>query len=265
MRNIYTLFIIQALLTLLLFFSESYVKYVSIALFCIVDILILMYLLKRTWSYNEIFGFATFFVSLIFLLFYTYSWDVMSMILGLGLMILFFISALLLYSQPMPAPKLPEPMKPVLETYEHEWVPMEEIKEKPRDTSKSEEAKFRARAMAYELEREAQELKRAEKFVRKKELQAKEEELIFEASQLEKADTYLKRETRKTKERELEREVKELQNAEKQIKEVEFLNRQQEMARQAMELAKAQEKIDKATKKATVAKKKLLKTAKRKR
>ena len=48
--NLYILFIIQALLTILLFFAKDYLRYAIIALFFIIDIIIILALMQRSWD-----------------------------------------------------------------------------------------------------------------------------------------------------------------------------------------------------------------------
>ena len=98
-NNTYLFLIIQALLTLLLLFADSYVKYVSIVLFCLFDIVILFTLFGKKWLYAELFAFTTFFVSLLFLLLYIFAPSNITIIIGVGVMILFLLSALLMYKE----------------------------------------------------------------------------------------------------------------------------------------------------------------------
>ncbi|GIU70169.1 MAG: hypothetical protein KatS3mg002_1405 [Candidatus Woesearchaeota archaeon] len=114
---------------------------------------------------------------------------------------------------------------------------LDKIKKEASDDTK-EEAKYRAKALAYELEREANELKRAERFLKKKQIENIESEIIKEAKALEDASKKAKLVERALKEEELNREAKELLEAERQIKEIDFLNKQQELNRKAISQVK---------------------------
>jgi hypothetical protein len=279
-NNLYLLMIFQAILTLILLFSESYVKYIAITLFCLIDIIMLFMLLRRSWGASEVFSLATFFYSLLFLMFYLFVQSAMSKILGIGLMLLFLLSALLVYEPQAKAPKkLPELAKPRAidnaEKYDMDKFEKEldqelmmqrkpakqETRHEAKPIIKSDDSKFRARALAYELEREAAELKRAEAYVRKKETSHAETELEREADELEKADYMLRQQQTSIDTAELEREAVELNNAEHYLELKDIQSKESELAREASELKKASSFIKSRTK--DVKKKELTREAKR--
>jgi len=63
MKNTYIFMIVQALLTLLLFFSEGYVKYTTIVLFVVIDVILFASLLTKRWFVEEVLTFAAIFCS----------------------------------------------------------------------------------------------------------------------------------------------------------------------------------------------------------
>jgi hypothetical protein len=304
-NNIYILLIMQALLSILLLFIESTPMYIALGLFLLIDLVVFASLLMKKWAAKELYIFITLFVSIIYLLFLFYVNGELLMVIAIGQMLLFLISAILSYERSVPK-SLPIPIKPAgyvspfesvkptqdahkLETYdlsemEHD---LDEI-DKSQRVKRKEDEKFRARTFAYELEREAAELKRAERFVRRKDGEATQVEIVKEALAMETAakhanvveialkEAELKRQTKElqnaeknmrdveilNKEKELSKQTKQLREAEQKIKEIEFLNKQQELNRQAIELAKAQAEVNKAaSKKKTPAKtKKSVKT-----
>ena len=101
MKNTYILMIVQALLTLLLFFSEGYVRYTTIALFAFIDLILFVDLLMRRWSFEELLTLAAIFCSGIFMLFYIFMKSTITIIFGVALMLLFLVTAMLdLISKP---------------------------------------------------------------------------------------------------------------------------------------------------------------------
>lgn len=230
---LYVMLIAQALITVLMLFAEGLVKYLLIGVFCVVDIMILFSLIQKTWSHLEMFTFATFFTSLLFLMFYIFNSGTNTVLIGIGVTILFILSAMLMHT---PAPHLPDlassrlsssqsitkPSIPQMpRTYDVDTYDMDKFEKEIDEelnvqnyvpaqnnaslqktisknyTTKNEvarnDAKFKARAMAYELEREVAELKRAEKYVEKKDVEENESELVREAMELNKAQKYFER------------------------------------------------------------------------
>ena len=293
-NNIYILLIIQALLSILLLFVESTTLYIALGLFLLIDVVVLASLFTRKWSAKELYVFITLFVSIIYLLFLFYNKGDLLMVIAIGQFILFILSAIISYEKTVPR-VLPAPVKPYtsdkwdesprkeqtrpillnegpLETYDLDAMEhdLDEMDKQSR-AKRKEDAKTRARALAYELEREASELKRAERYVRKKEGEATQVELVREALAMEKAakqaslvenalkDAELKRQAKnlqdaekklknvesESRKKDVLRQAKQLENAEKKVKELEFLDKQQELNRQAIELVKAQAEINK--------------------
>jgi len=252
-NNLYVLLIIQALISILILFSESTLKYATIAVYIVFDLIVLGSLLKRKWKSFELFTFATLFASGMYLVLLNGS---MMTVIAIGVMLLFLISALLSFDYKKIPESLPMPAKP-LETYE--------IGEKQVVKDKS----LEKNAMMYELEREASELKRAEKYLQKKDIVSKENELIKEAEALEKAskklsqigqkqklmdveeqakalvgaDQRIKEVKTKQAQNELKKQAKRLKDADKKIREVQFLNKKQNIVKQAKRLKDAEKKI----------------------
>jgi len=95
MRNAYVLLIVQALLTMLLFFSQGYVKYVTIGLFLLLDLILFISLLPKRWSYEEVLSLAAIFSSGLFLLFYIFSRSTITDMFGVAVALLFLVVAML--------------------------------------------------------------------------------------------------------------------------------------------------------------------------
>jgi len=95
MKNTYVLLIVQALLTLLLFFSEGYVRYTTMALFLLIDLILFFSLLTHKWSYEELLTLAAIFCSGIFMLFYVFMKSAVPTVFGVALMLLFLVIAML--------------------------------------------------------------------------------------------------------------------------------------------------------------------------
>ncbi len=273
-NNLYILLIIQALLSILLLFVESTMMYIALGLFLLIDLVTFASLLMKRWTAKELYIFITLFVSIIYILFLFYIKGEMLMVIAIGQMLLFLISAILSYDKTR-FRTLPQPIKPTdfskpisksahqLETYDLNEMEHElDVLDKAQRASRKEEAKYRAKALAYELEREAAEIKRAEKFVKKRETEAVESELVKEAKAIEDAARKANIVESALKEAELKRQAKELQDAEKKVREVELLNKQQELNRQAIELAKVQAEMNKAVAKKKIVKARPAKTAK---
>ena len=286
-NNICIILIIKALLTILLFFSQGYITYATIALFCIIDLIILALLLKNRWSSSELFTFATLFTSGLFILYYLFIESILSTVLGIGLMLLFLLSALLMYTpEPRVRKRLPELARPVQpemsESYDidkfekeidRELSEMQKTKsdmaeagiksrfdvkqpeQKPlqnsfpikrdhiEESKNREDAKFRAKALAYELEHEALELKRAEEFVRRKEQESRATELVKEAMELQKAEESIKRKQLASDQAELVRQASILEKAEKSLKQKQIVSKQSELIRQAAALKNAEKSL----------------------
>ncbi|MGV8151099.1 MAG: hypothetical protein ACP5NV_05205 [Candidatus Woesearchaeota archaeon] len=269
-NNLYILLIIQALISLLLLFVEPGEKvlfYTVLGVYIFLDFVLFIKLLFRNWTIRNLYLFTTVLVSALYILFLVFVKGQMMILTAVGVMILFLLSAIIDFEK-VKRKELPMPQKPkmsqTVETYdledmEHELDTM--------DKQKKEDAKYRAKAMAYELEREASELKRAENFVRKKNTELTEKEILSEAKKLETVgkqasiiekavkDAQLKSQAKKLeyaekkiRDMEIKKEAKELVDAEKKIKELDFLSKQQELNRQAIELVKAQAQVDKKKK-----------------
>ena len=266
MKNTYILMIVQALLALLLFFSVGTVKYVTIALFIFIDLILFVDLLMRKWSFEELLTFAAIFCSGIFMLFYIYMQSSITTVFGVALMLLFLVTAMLdVVSKPMASPiaskntsrfeKLNLPQAPVqydnIDTeYDLDYEPQpirssQSIQSsQPSQFQKSPEpvmhirqekksldikGKLAAQSVAYELEREASQLKNAEKMIADLKLYDTETK-IYDA------------------EKELVRESKLLENAQKQV---DAMNRaartaqaEAQLKKEAAELLKAQKKMN---------------------
>ena len=95
MRNTYVFMVLQALFTLLLFFSEGYVRYATIALFLIVDLVLFVDLLTKKWSFEELMTLAAIFCSGMFIVFYIFMKSAITTMFGVALMLLFFVIAVL--------------------------------------------------------------------------------------------------------------------------------------------------------------------------
>lgn len=275
------LLIIESLITILLLFVNNIELYIVSALFLFIGMMIGYSLLFRKLSAKESYVFITLFVSIIYLLLVFYEKNSFLTIMSAGQICLFLISSILVYEK---SPKsLPKPIKP--EKYQeteykseyekpkykygsvqslkeekdsikpgHITIETYDLEELEHDIDKLEKEEKRKKdeeyvdAMAYELEREALELKRAEKFINKKNIENTKLELIKEAKALEDASKKANMFEREIKREELKREAKEIQEAEKKIRDLDFLNKQQELNRQAIELVKAQAEINKAAK-----------------
>ncbi|MGV8086031.1 MAG: hypothetical protein ACP5N1_00215 [Candidatus Woesearchaeota archaeon] len=301
MKNTYVFMIIQALLISLLFFSEGYVKYVTIALFLLFDLVLFVGLLTHKWSFKEFMIFAAIFCSGMFIIFYIFNKSLITTIFGVALMLLFLVIALLeLISQPIPhsSSKIFEKMQKPDEPdyyYDIEYNTVSDInipEKKPYETIvrtpepvmhiKSEKSdvknKLAARAVANELEKEASQLKNAEKLMKDLEIYNAEKELLRESKALEDAQRQInsmkaiinKKNTSKlasvkkdkivdkvdTKKissvdskkllqakKELKIEAAELLKVQRQIDEINQLKRVNELKREANELQNAQKKV----------------------
>jgi hypothetical protein len=270
--------IVQALLILLLFVSASYVKYATLALFCLFDVVVLFSLFNRKWKDAEWFTFTTFFCSLLFLMFYLLVPGILTYLIGLGIMLLFVISALLFYRNNCCAScdseeyaEIEKPSYPVYhEDHKQKIYDLEELEqeldqeifkdvEKKTGKLKKDYDRRVADALQYELEREALALEKAEKYVDKKNISAEQDELQKEAfaltrmqdqiNELTKAarkakDSKKERVLQTTGFSELQKEAKELQLAEKELEELDTLNKKYELIKEAGKLRKAEKQIE---------------------
>lgn len=276
--------IIQALLTLLLFFSEGYVRYTTIGLFLLMDLILFASLLTKRWSVEELLLFATIFCSGIFMLFYIFMKSTLTTVFGVELMLLFLVIAMIDYiSKPLSQPysskfdKLQMPETPAY--YYDVESDSSRVRARPEpvmhiksETKPSEvKSKLTAKTVAYELEREAMQLKNAEKLMKELQVYNAEKELLRETKTLQNAQkqmnimnaTVKKAQTAKQLKKEaveiikvqkqindinkikaLEKEAKTLKKAEKQVREIQFLNQQEKIVKQAKDIAKAQKEID---------------------
>lgn len=299
--------IIQALLTLLLFFSEGYVKYTTIGLFLLIDFVLFVNLLTKKWSFEELLTLAAIFCSGLFMLFYVFMKSTITTIFGIALMLLFLVIAMLDFIvQPINSKdardaskfeKLSLPQAPMQyydveydKEYDSYWAQSHKYSQKRPEpvmhvtqTKKPSEVKSKltARAVAYELEREAQQLKSAEKMIKDLKIYDAEKELLREAKAMEDAEKRMKTMTQSANNKkkaennqkkaqvakelkkeaaeimkaqkqineikqikELQKEAASLNKAEKQVKEIQFLNQQEKIVTQAKAIAKAQKDID---------------------
>jgi hypothetical protein len=283
MRNTYILMIVQALLTLLLFFSEGYVKYTTIGLFLLFDLVLFIGLFRNKWSYEELLTLAAILCSGIFLFFYLFAKTTVTYVFGAALVMLFIVIAILnTLSRPtvhysekdrIQRPEAPAyfygmEYQPYYEPQAKKPEPVMHITPEKRSPVNN---KLAAKAVAYELEREAHQLKAAEKLMKDMEIYNAEKELLKESRDLEnaqkqidaarnadkvaKAAKELKKEAKEmmkvqkqisdiTNLQKLEKETSAMKKAEKQIKEIQFLNQQEKIVRQAKDIAKAQKDID---------------------
>lgn len=302
MKNTYVFMIIQTLLISLLFFSEGYVKYVTIALFLLFDLVLFVGLFTHKWSFKEFMIFAAIFCSGIFIIFYIFNNSFITTIFGVALMLLFLVIALLeLISQPIPHSssktfeKIQKPDEPdyyydveyntisdinIPENKSYETIiktpePVMHVKSEKSDVKN----KLTARAVINELEKEASQLKNAEKLMKDFEIYNAEKELLRESKALEDAQKQInsmkaiidkkniskltdvkkdklvdKIDTRKISsvdskkilqaKKELKLEAAELLKVQRQIDEINRLKRADELKREANELQNAQKKFN---------------------
>jgi myosin heavy subunit len=306
--------VIQALLISLLFFSEGYVKYVTIAIILLLDLMLFIGLLTSKWSFKEIMIFAAIFCSGMFILFYIFTKSLVTIIFGIVLMVLFLVIALLeLISQPIPHKtvdtfeKIQKPEEPAYyydieydslpKTNSFESMPKETMLKDNKNynqnvstiKTKSPEPvmhvkmersdvknKLAAKAVVNELEREASQLKNAEKIIKDLEIYGAEKELLKEGKALEDVQRQLNvmqamiakqnarkeikettkkiiNEDKKVKEhntknlqakKELKKEATELLKVQKQINEINRLKQINELKRESKELQNAQKKVN---------------------
>ncbi len=271
--------IVQALLTLLLFFSEGYVKYTTIALFVVMDLILFTSLLTKRWFVEEVLTFAAIFCSGVFMLFYVYMKSTLTTVFGVALMLLFLVIAMVDYlSKPTgeKSIKLDRIQIPDAPAYYYDIDYDSRIRPEPVMHVKSGKAsqvknKLAAKAVAYELEKEAMQMKGAEKAIQNLQVYNAEKELLREtkllqtvqkqmdivnaankkaqaAKQLKKEATEIMKVQKQINDikklKELEKEAKSLKKAETQVKEIQFLNKQEKIVKQAKQIAKAQKEID---------------------
>lgn len=300
MKNRYILLIIQALLTSLLFFSEGYMKYATIGFILLFDLVLFIGLFRYNWSYEELLTFAAIICSGLFIFFYLFAKSSITLVFGILIVLLFLALALLnIISRPASTQSIDRTDKiqragvpeyyhdTNYQSYYDTETRTPEQKPEPvmhvRAEEKSEvKSKLTARAVAYELEREAKELKNAQKMMKDMEIYDAENELLREKAAMEdaqkniaivnaavkdaekakKAAKELKKETKEiakvqkqiseiSKLQQIEKEAKELKNAEKRINELKYLDQQEKIVKQAKAIAKAQKEIDGLKKKPT--------------
>lgn len=208
------LLIVQAILLSLMHFAVGMTRYATIALLVLNSFVLLMSTTRKRWTAADVFTFETGLLSPIFLVFAIYAPGLLTTLFGLVLIVLSIMAALISSTLRISAPQPMHEIPASIETYDIRDLERDIARaerEEKRSQSKD-DARYKAKAVAYELEREASELKRAEKYVRKKETLAAEEELV--------------------------REAKQLKNAERAIKQIEALNKQQKRIQKAVKKAK---------------------------
>jgi hypothetical protein len=290
MKNRYILMVVQALLTLLLFFSEGYVKYATIGLIVLFDLVLFISLFKDKWLYEELLTLSAILCSGIFILLHLYARTLMTDVLGSLIVMLFLIIAIsgtisrsseILYRRKtldIQEPQMPEnyniAYQPYYDSDKKKQTP-EPVMHVTKDENSDIKNKLAAKAVAYELEREAHQLRAAQKLIRDIEIYNTEKELLRETHVLEdaqkkadaintavknaekakKAAKELKKEAQEIMNvqkqiskineiQQIAKEAKTLKNAEKQIKELQFLDQQEKIVKQAKAIAKAQKDID---------------------
>jgi len=249
--------ILQAIIALLLFFSEDYTKPITIGLFYLVDAVILGYLISRRWSYAEAFLTATFLCSLIFIVLFSYYMTTLILILGIEIMLLFLVSALLMHISAASLPKdnqrkrhdMQKPELFPLQTYNLDELEKEldiNIAESEKYSRQDQNRKNIPSAMAYELEREAYELKRADNYIQKKRTEFSKDELAQEAMALENAQRQLNRSNMFLKNAELGRQAASLEKAEKTLGQLDALSLQQHITKEAKLLEDTEKSLSKS-------------------
>ncbi len=264
--------IMQALLMLLLFVSQGYVKYATLALFCFFDIVILFSLFRKKWQDAEWFTFTTLFCSLLFLMLYIFAYNLLTLTLGIAIVILFIIASLISKQERCCARIMQETLdKPDYPMYHEEHkdriYDLEELEndlgkeiykdvEKKAGKLKKEYDARVADALQYELEREAFALEKAQKYTDRTKNFSKQEELEKEALALEKMQEQInalsktdkkakqKKTIRSSDFKELQKEAKELQLAEDELEELDSLNKKYELMKEAGKLRKAEKQIE---------------------
>lgn len=250
--------IIQALLTLLLFFSEGYLKYTTIGLLLLFDLVLFIGLFSGKWSYEEILTFAAIICSGMFLLFYIYSKSAVTTIFGIALVMLFLVIAIVdIVSKPVirknsyseKLDKLQRPEEPAYyDTDSDSRFRPEPVTYVKPEVDSDIKSKLAAKADAYELEREARQLKNAEKLIREMEVYNSERKLLKETTELENAQKKINAinsavkdvERAKTEAEELKREAREILKVQKQINDIKKI---QEIEREAKNIKKAEKQI----------------------
>lgn len=267
MRNTYILMIVQALLTLLLFFSESYIKYATITLFILLDLILFISLLMEKWSYEELLTFSAIFCSAIFLVFYLFMKSILTTVFGIVLMLLFLVIAMLEFMgkstinskdsrrfESLQRPEDPlyyydiesEPgIKSVPEPVMHVKHERKISREVPHEQKSSEfmKDKLASKAVAYELEREAQQLKNAEKLLNELEVYNAGQELLKETRAMQNVQRKIDSAKKAQAAQELQREAAELMKVQKQVDSVRTVQAAKELNREAAEIMKVQKQI----------------------
>ena len=287
MKNVYILMIIQALLTLLLFFSEGYVKYTTIGLFLLMDLILFASLLKKRWDVVELLIFTAIFCSGVFMLFYVFMMSTLTIVFGVAVMLLFLVIAMIDYiSKPINQTrsysnkfeKLQMPEAPAyyynveydstdssnssnlktdfntvnintvnttntLNTFKTRPEPVMHVRSEAKPSEVKN--KLTAKAVAYELEREAMQLKNAEKMMQDLKIYDAEKELLKETKamqdaqkQIDIANTAAKKEQAA---KQLKKEAAEILRVQKQINDINKINA---LEKEVKSLNKAQKQIN---------------------
>jgi len=131
MRNAYVLMIIEALLIMLLFFSQGYVRYATIAFFILFDIVLFIGLLATKWSYVEVLSIAAIICSGIFLLFFMFSRSSTTDIFGVSVALLFLVTSMLAFMSRLDdamiraeSDRISMPSEPAADYYDVEYDPV---------------------------------------------------------------------------------------------------------------------------------------------
>ena len=124
-----------------------------------------------------------------------------------------------------------------------------------KQPSVSEDAKKKARALAYELEREALSIKKAEKYLNKANAEHKTDEVMTEGAILENMEKQLRYVTRLNKQQSVVNEAKKLVDVNRTLKKIDIANKQQAFLNEAKRLedaTRALKKIDTVNNQRTV-------------
>jgi len=261
MRNTYVLLVLQALLTLLLFFSEKYVLYVTVALFLLMDLLLFISLFSKRWSYEELLTFAAVACSILFLAFFLYSRTFITTIFGACMILLFLVIAMLEYlSLPISTQRLERLQKPEEPAYPYDMEYDFDAIQRPQqktvvsrsvpvqrhaDESNAIRDKTAARAVAHELEREAKSLRDAEKMITDMEIYDAGRELTKESKALEDVQRQMDAAKKVQAAKEFNKEAIELMKVQQQIDQIKKLQQRQELEREARALKDVERKMKK--------------------
>ncbi len=234
MKNTYVFMIIQAILLSLLFFSEGYVKYGTIALLLLIDLVIFIGLLTDKWSFKELMVFAAIFCSGMFVVFYLFTKSLMTIIFGVVLVILFLVIALLdLLSESKVAKsskvfeRLQKPEEPdYYYDFEYDSLPVVKVTEEKVVQSIIKPA-VKVDVTSSKTPEPVMHIKHAH------------------AAKIQSDHTDVKnRLAAKAVATELEKEASSLKNAEKMIKDLEIYNAEKELLKESKALEDVQRQID---------------------